>query len=120
MKARRPNLNIQRAFAIKWRNKHEQTNLKKELEKSALDSWIIDCLIFSDKIRNRSVIRLEAGYTYYVYIFTPAYIAYDRFLPMEVSSRCPYSVLGGLIIAGLLIVGLVGYSGVQIRENIQR
>jgi hypothetical protein len=79
---------IQRAFAIKWRNKREQTNLKKELEKSALDSWIIDWLIFSDKIRNRSVIRFE-GYTYYVYIFTPAYIAYDRFLPMEVISRCP-------------------------------
>jgi hypothetical protein len=58
---------------------------------------------------------LKAGYTYYVYIFTPAYIAYDHFLPMEVSSRYPYSVLGGLI-----IVGLLGYSGVQIGEKIQR
>jgi hypothetical protein len=68
MKARRPNLNIQRAFAIKWRNKREQTNLKKELEKSALDSWIIDWLIFSDKIRNRSLIRLE-GWLYLLCLY---------------------------------------------------
>ena len=68
MKARRPNLNIQRAFAIKWRNKREQTNLKKELEKSALDSWIIDWLIFSDKIRNRSVIRFE-GWLYLLCLY---------------------------------------------------